>query len=152
MPKKLKREVEPRPGLPTAAELMQYITATPGAIGKGDIARAFGIKGADKISLKKMLKDLSGSGQVSRQKRNFASTTRLPPVGVVEITGEVSDVKKDQTGKTTIIIKSDDAFSNVFVILKQSDQQPQAGATITIKGICTGFLSDVVVNEAIIIK
>ncbi len=70
----------------------------------------------------------------------------------VEITGEIAEVKKDQTGKTTIIIKSDDAFSNVFVTLKQTDQQPKTGANICIKGICTGFLSDVVVIDAIVTK
>ena len=70
----------------------------------------------------------------------------------VEISGEVAEVKKDQTGKTTIIIKSDDAFSNVFVTLKQPDKQPQTGTTICIKGICTGFLSDVVVIDAIVTK
>ena len=87
MPKKLERGEKLRPGLPSAEELMKYIAASPGAIGKGDIARAFGVKGADKIGLKKMLKELSGSGQVTRQKRSFASKTRLPPVGMVEVTG-----------------------------------------------------------------
>ena len=70
----------------------------------------------------------------------------------VEITGEVLEVKKDQTGNNTLLLKSDDALSNVFVTLKGSDQKIVAGSTITVKGICTGFLSDVVIIDAVFIK
>lgn len=70
----------------------------------------------------------------------------------VQITGEVGEVKKDQTGKITIMIKSDDAFANVFVTLKDGIEQPITGTTVTVKGICTGFLSDVVIIDAIIVK
>ena len=122
MVQKPKREVEPRSGLPTAAELMQYITATPGAIGKGNIARAFGIKGADKIGLKKMLKDLSGSGQVTRQKRSFASKTRLPPVGVVEITGE------DDGELTGQLVGEDGVAQGPALLIKVSEgRSPKRG-------------------------
>ena len=70
----------------------------------------------------------------------------------VEITGEVLEVKKDQTGNTTLLLKSDDALSNVFVTLKGSDQKISAGYSITVKGIFTGFLSDVVIIDAVFIK
>ena len=70
----------------------------------------------------------------------------------VEITGEVLEVKKDQTGNTTLLLKSDDALSNVFVTLKGSDQKIEVGSSITVKGICTGFLSDVVIIDAVFIK
>ena len=71
----------------------------------------------------------------------------------VEITGEVSETKKDQEGKPTVTLKSDDAFSNIFVTLKGDTQlEVKGGSTITIKGIVTGFLSDVVVIDAIVTK
>ena len=50
------------------------------------------------------------------------------------------------------MLKSDDAFSNVFVTLKEVDKQPQVGNNIIVKGICTGFLSDVVIIDAIIVS
>ncbi len=71
---------------------------------------------------------------------------------VLEVTGEVADIKIDQTGNTAVTLKSDDAFANVFCTLKAGSSQPKTGTIITVKGICNGFLSDVVLNEAIIIK
>ena len=70
----------------------------------------------------------------------------------VQISGEVAEAKKDQTGKTTVTIKSDDAMSNVFVTLKDGTEQPLAGTSINVKGICTGYLSDVVIIDAILVK
>ena len=72
---------------------------------------------------------------------------------VAEITGEVVEAKKDQTGKPTVTLKSDDSFSNVFVTLRGDKQlDVKGGATITIRGVVTGFLSDVVVNDGIVTK
>ncbi len=69
----------------------------------------------------------------------------------VEVTGEVMDVKKDQEGKTTVALKGGDAFSNVFCTLKETATNIQGGTQITIKGVCTGFLSDVVISDAVIV-
>ena len=72
---------------------------------------------------------------------------------VAEITGEVLEAKKDQTGKPTVTLKSDDSFSNVFVTLRGDKQlEVKGGSTITIRGVVTGFLSDVVINDGIVIK
>ena len=72
---------------------------------------------------------------------------------VAEITGEVVEAKKDQTGKPTVTLKSDDSFSNVFVTLRGDKQlEVKGGSTITIRGVVTGFLSDVVINDGIVIK
>ncbi len=68
----------------------------------------------------------------------------------VEVIGEVSETKTDQAGNITIVLKSDDAFSNVFCTLKSGNPQPKQGAKVAVKGICNGFLSDVVLNEAIV--
>jgi hypothetical protein len=70
----------------------------------------------------------------------------------ISVSGEVSDVKNDQDKNLTVTLKSEDPMSNVFCTLKSPSEKPTVGSTITIKGICTGFLSDVVVNEAIIVK
>ena len=70
----------------------------------------------------------------------------------IAITGEVLEAKKNQDGKPTVTLKSDDSFSNIYCTLKDDAGQIQGGSTITVKGICTGFLSDVVIIDAIIIK
>ena len=70
----------------------------------------------------------------------------------IAITGEVIEAKKNQDGKPTVTLKSNDSFSNIYCTLKDDAGQIQGGTTITVKGICTGFLSDVVIIDAIIIK
>ncbi len=70
----------------------------------------------------------------------------------LQITGEISVIKLDQTGQTTITLKSDDAFAGVFCTLKSKESTLKIGQQITIKAICTGFLSDVVLKDGIIIK
>lgn len=70
----------------------------------------------------------------------------------IAITGEVIEAKKNQDGKPTVTLKSNDSFSNIYCTLKDDAGQIQGGTTITVKGICTGFLSDVVIIDAIILK
>ena len=69
----------------------------------------------------------------------------------VEITGTLIAINKDQTGHTTLLIGKSDAFSNVSATLIDTNQIKQkTGDIITIKGICTGSLSDVIINEGVI--
>lgn len=70
----------------------------------------------------------------------------------LEVTGEITVIKQDQTGRTTVELKSEDAFAGVFCTLNSINNQIKPGQQITIKGFCTGFLSDVVLNEAEIVK
>ena len=74
-------------GLPSREEILKFISATPGLIGKREIAQAFGIKGIDKIKLKSLLKDMQGDGAVAGKKRRMVAQGDLPSVCVVEITG-----------------------------------------------------------------
>lgn len=68
----------------------------------------------------------------------------------IEVTGEVSEVKQDSLINVTL--KSADLLTNVYFTLIANQPKPDSGKVVTIKGICTGKLSDVVLNEAIIIK
>ena len=84
---------------------------------------------------------------------NEASATTKYNNKILEITGEVLEAKKDQSGKPTITLKSDDSFSNVFVTLSGEKQiEVKNGTTVTVKGVFTGFLSDVVLNEGVVTK
>ena len=69
----------------------------------------------------------------------------------LQVTGVVGEVKKDPTGNTTVTIKSDDAFAGVFCTLKKTETTlPVVGSTIVVKGFCKGFLSDVVITDAVL--
>ncbi len=82
-----KQKVSQPKGLPSRDEILKFISATPGLIGKREIAQAFGIKGNDKIKLKSLLMDMQGDGAVAGKKRRMVAQGDLPPVCVVEITG-----------------------------------------------------------------
>ena len=69
----------------------------------------------------------------------------------LQITGVVSEVKKDSTGTVMLTLKSDDAFAGVSCTLnKTGNSLPTIGATVTVKGFCNGFLSDVSIGDAVI--
>ncbi len=92
MPQKPKRTTKPtRGGTPSADEVLRFIAESPGVVGKREIARAFGMKGADKIGLKKLLKDMERDGQLKSKRKRFTSKHGLPPVGVVEVQGTDKD-------------------------------------------------------------
>ncbi|MCG4734686.1 hypothetical protein L0M92_13855, partial [Casaltella massiliensis] len=54
-------------------------------IGKREIARAFGISGSDKITLKRILRDLEDEGRVERRRKSLAVSGALPPVVLADV-------------------------------------------------------------------
>ena len=72
-------------GLPSKEAILEFVSANEGKVGKREIARAFGIKGGDKIALKAILKDLSTEGQVEQRRGRLKRPGDLPPVTVLEI-------------------------------------------------------------------
>ena len=79
------------PGLPTPAQILDYIARTPSAVGKRDIAKAFGLHGADKIALKSLLKDMADAGQLDvGAGRTLHKGGGLPKVAVLRVI-EVGD-------------------------------------------------------------
>ncbi|HVY21494.1 MAG TPA: ribonuclease R [Bauldia sp.] len=77
--------------LPTREQLLAFIAEHPGETGKREIARHFGITGAQRIPLKALLKDLAREGAVESRYRKLKRTDDLPEVTVVEITGRDRD-------------------------------------------------------------
>ncbi len=74
-------------GLPTKDELLTFLRESPPKTGKREIARAFKVKGADRIRLKEMLAELADEGLIARgPRRSFTGDpTKLPPVTIVNI-------------------------------------------------------------------
>jgi len=70
----------------------------------------------------------------------------------IQVTGTIAEIKNNQDGNSTITLASDDAFTGVFCTLKQNTTNLNSGASVTIKGICSGMLTDVRLREAVIVK
>lgn len=73
--------------IPTKAEILDWIAANPTLTAKRDIAKAFGIKGAARIDLKRLLKELAEEGHVEKRKKTYQDPDRLPPVSVLLVSG-----------------------------------------------------------------
>jgi hypothetical protein len=69
----------------------------------------------------------------------------------VVVTGNLLSIDKNQEGKTTLVIGRTDSFSNVSVTMSSNLPIAQkVGESITIKGLCTGALSDVVITDGVV--
>lgn len=71
--------------IPTKAEILDWISANPTHTSKRDIAKAFGIKGAARIDLKRILKELEAEGHLQKRKKTYRDPEQLPPVTVVQV-------------------------------------------------------------------
>lgn len=77
--------------IPTREQVLEFITDNPDLANKREIARAFGLKGQDKIPLKAILRELEDDGLVDRSRKQLNVSGELPPVGAIEITGQDGD-------------------------------------------------------------
>jgi len=71
--------------IPSKTEILDWISANPTQTSKRDIGRAFGIKGADRIDLKRVLKELEAEGHLEKRKKGWRDPDHLPPVAVLTI-------------------------------------------------------------------
>ena len=83
---------KPAAGLPSSKQILDFIASSDTAVGKREIAKAFGLHGAEKIALKAVLKDMADEGLIdSSPGRAFHQMGGLPKVTVLR----VSDVGDD---------------------------------------------------------
>jgi ribonuclease R len=75
-----------RPGLPTRQQILDFIESSDQPAGKREIARAFGLKGNDKIALKHLLRDMGDEGLIdSAPGRAFHKMGGVPKVTVLRV-------------------------------------------------------------------
>jgi hypothetical protein len=71
---------------------------------------------------------------------------------VVQVSGTVSSVENDTSG-VSIALETGDPMNGVSCVLdkftKQAKTDYKAGDVVTLKGICTGKLSDVVIDRCV---
>ena len=74
------------PGLPSRHQILDFIATSDQPAGKREIARAFGLSGADKIALKSLLKDMADEGLIdSAPGRAFHKMGGVPKVTVLRV-------------------------------------------------------------------
>ena len=82
---RLPKSAKPPQGLPDRDTLIAFLRDA-GEAEKADIAKAFGLKGADRRALRHMLKALQDEGALGKRgRKGFAQAGALPPVGVADV-------------------------------------------------------------------
>lgn len=80
-------------GLPKPDQILRFIETSSGPVGKREIAKHFGLHGADKIALKALLKDMTDEGLVDLAAgRAFHKHGGLPRVTVLRVAAIDGDV------------------------------------------------------------
>ena len=80
-----------KPSFPSKDDLLAFIGKAPGKIGTREIARAFGLKNAERATLKRMLRELADGGLVERRRKKLHHAGTLPHVVLADITTRDSD-------------------------------------------------------------
>lgn len=73
--------------LPSKQEILEWIKDNPNQATKRDIARAFGLKGARRVGLKDILRELESEGALAKRKSRYQDPKGLPPVTVLRVEG-----------------------------------------------------------------
>ncbi|HVJ31850.1 MAG TPA: ribonuclease R [Terriglobia bacterium] len=109
---------------PTKEQVLAFIQDQDGPVGKREIARAFNLRGADRIPLKALLKELEREGEVDRGRgRRVARSGALPEVTVIEVIGPDDD---GDLWARPVDFPKDDAEPRILVIDNKRTDRPLA--------------------------
>ncbi|WP_241765800.1 ribonuclease R [Erythrobacter longus] len=76
--------------MPTKKQILEFIQSSDIPAGKREIARAFGLKGQEKITLKRLLKDMAEEGLIDGKKTAYHQMGGVPKVTVLRVV-EIED-------------------------------------------------------------
>ncbi|MBT8389744.1 MAG: ribonuclease R, partial [Altererythrobacter sp.] len=77
-------------GLPSKEQILEFIQTSDTPAGKREIAKAFGLKGQEKITLKRILKDMAEEGLIDGRKSAYHRMGGVPKVTVLRVV-EIDD-------------------------------------------------------------
>ena len=110
---------------PTKSELLEFMKEFKGNVSKRDIARAFHIKGPDKVQLKKMLREMEADGTIAKDRsRSLRPSDQLPGVTVIEFAG--TDRHGDALARPSVWDK-DETPPTIFITPPKRKNIPALG-------------------------
>ena len=116
-------------GLPSREDILKFVTSADGKVGKREIGKAFGIKGNARSGMKRMLKEMADEGLLSGNRKEFREKGGLPPVGVLEVTGQ--DDSGDLIARPSVWNDKDGERPSVLVLTHLPEAQ-RASASLGI--------------------
>ncbi|MCC7348135.1 MAG: RNB domain-containing ribonuclease, partial [Variibacter sp.] len=91
MPKHRTSAARERHALPTKPEILAFIASQAGKVGIREIARAFGLKNAERAELRHLLRDLAEEGEIAHRRRKLHKAGALPSTVLADIASRDSD-------------------------------------------------------------
>ncbi|GAB3006202.1 hypothetical protein GCM10027051_01730 [Niabella terrae] len=87
--------------------------------------------------------------------RDEAAANKMYVDKILSVTGKIADITVDPTGQATVVLETGDPMASVICSFYDTEagaaKDLAAGQQVTIKGICTGKLMDVVLNKCSIV-
>ena len=77
--------------LPPREVVLRFIAEHPQKASKRELAKAFGLKGDQRVELKNLLRDLEQDGMLQKNRKSLIRPGALPPVTVLDITTRDKD-------------------------------------------------------------
>jgi ribonuclease R len=111
--------------LPSKQEILDFLQGANRQAGKREIARAFGVKGGDRIALKDLLRSMTDDGLISGSRRKLSRPGVLPPVAVLEIVER--DIDGEFVGRPSVWSEEHGPPPRVLVLESKQDRGSAAG-------------------------
>lgn len=75
---------------------------------------------------------------------------------VIEVSGTITAITSDEQDAPVVVLASESGMGGVLVTLEKDQQkaiaQKEIGAPITLKGVCTGMLMEVILNKGVVVE
>ncbi|MFC5385745.1 ribonuclease R [Aquamicrobium segne] len=120
---------------PSRDEVLRYITENPDHSGKREIAKAFGLRGQDRIWLKDLLRVLQDEGLLEKKRKRLLRPGNLPTITVLDIF-----TRDDDGGLLARPAEQDDDAPApvVFIRPARNGPAPGIGDRVLAKTFATG--------------
>ena len=111
--------------LPSKQDILDFLKSSTAKPGKREIARAFGVKGNDRIALKELLRSMTDDGLIAGSRRELVRPGIVPHVTVIDI------VERDRDGEFIARPANWDeahgAAPRILIVKDKRDTGPAAG-------------------------
>ncbi len=83
--------------------------------------------------------------------KNEASADKKYLDKPIQVTGLIADIANNQQNKQVVVLQGTD-LSGVQCTLEQNNNALKKGANVIIKGFCTGYLTDVILDRCVVVE
>jgi ribonuclease R len=104
---------------PSREDILRYIASNPEKSGKRDIAKAYSLKGEDRLWLKDLLRDLQDEGLLTKDRKRLIRRGALPHVVVLDIFSR--DAEGGLLARPAERSTEDDEFNPIVSIKQRRD-------------------------------